>query len=53
MAVRAQDDPQYRMEIGAGVGVMTYEGDFNGMCLATCSLPVSWWEDTISTPTRI
>lgn len=30
MAVRAQDDPQYRMEIGAGVGVMTYEGDFNG-----------------------
>lgn len=33
MAVRAQDDPQYRMEIGAGVGVMTYEGDFNGNVL--------------------
>lgn len=26
----AQDDPQYRMEIGAGVGLLTYEGDFNG-----------------------
>ncbi len=26
----AQDDPQYRMEIGAGVGLVTYEGDFNG-----------------------
>lgn len=33
IAVRAQDDPQYRMEIGAGVGVMTYEGDFNGNVL--------------------
>lgn len=28
--VRAQDDPQYRMEIGAGIGQMAYEGDFNG-----------------------
>mgnify|MGYP002620105203 FL=1 len=26
----AQDDPQYRMEIGAGVGTVSYEGDFNG-----------------------
>ena len=26
----AQDDPQYRMEIGAGVGMVSYEGDFNG-----------------------
>lgn len=25
----AQDDPQYRMEIGAGVGMVSYEGDFN------------------------
>ena len=24
MAVRAQDDPQYRMEIGAGVGAVSY-----------------------------
>lgn len=26
----AQDDLEYRMEIGAGVGLMSYEGDFNG-----------------------
>lgn len=26
----AQDDPQYRWEIGAGVGMVSYEGDFNG-----------------------
>ena len=26
----AQDDPQYRMEVGAGIGLLTYEGDFNG-----------------------
>lgn len=25
----AQDDPEYRMEIGGGIGLMTYEGDFN------------------------
>lgn len=29
MEARAQDDPQYRMEIGAGVGMQAYEGDFN------------------------
>lgn len=29
----AQDDPQYRMEIGAGVGTVSYEGDFNGYVL--------------------
>ncbi len=28
--LRAQDDPEYRMEIGAGVGMMGYLGDFNG-----------------------
>lgn len=28
--IHAQDDPQYRMEIGAGVGMVSYEGDFNG-----------------------
>ncbi len=27
---KAQDDPQYRMEIGGGVGMMGYLGDFNG-----------------------
>ena len=26
----AQDDPMYRMEIGAGVGMLNYLGDFNG-----------------------
>ena len=31
----AQDDPQYRMEIGAGVGTVSYEGDFNGNVLKT------------------
>lgn len=29
----AQDDPQYRMEIGAGVATVSYEGDFNGNVL--------------------
>lgn len=29
----AQDDLQYRMEIGAGVGTVSYEGDFNGNVL--------------------
>ena len=26
----AQSDPEYKMEIGAGVGVRGYLGDFNG-----------------------
>ena len=30
---QAQDDPEYRMEIGGGIGVMTYLGDFNGSLL--------------------
>jgi hypothetical protein len=29
----AQDEPEYRMEIGGGVGAMTYLGDFNGNLL--------------------
>lgn len=29
----AQDDPQYRMEIGVGAGMVSYEGDFNGSIL--------------------
>lgn len=28
--LRAQDDPEYRMEIGAGIGMGGYLGDFNG-----------------------
>ena len=31
--LQAQDDPQYRMEIGVGAGLMSYEGDFNGNVL--------------------
>lgn len=26
----AQDEPEYRLELGAGAGLMAYEGDFNG-----------------------
>jgi hypothetical protein len=29
----AQDDMEYRMEVGAGVGTVAYEGDFNGNIL--------------------
>lgn len=27
---RAQEDPEYRMEIGGGIGLVAYQGDFNG-----------------------
>lgn len=30
----AQSDPEYRMEIGGGLGLTTYEGDFNGAILS-------------------
>ena len=30
MRAAAQEDPEYRAEIGAGAGLMTYLGDFNG-----------------------
>ncbi|MDE6647566.1 MAG: porin family protein [Prevotella sp.] len=29
----AQSDPEYRLEIGAGAGIITYQGDFNGNIL--------------------
>lgn len=29
-AVMAQEEPEYRMEIGGGAGLVAYEGDFNG-----------------------
>lgn len=32
-AMQAQTDDQYLMEIGAGAGMMSYEGDFNGSLL--------------------
>lgn len=28
--LRAQDAPEYRAEVGAGIGLVTYEGDLNG-----------------------
>ena len=37
-AMMAQDDPEYRMEIGAGLVLTTYEGDFNGAIEAASAL---------------
>lgn len=36
MNLHAQDDPEYKMEIGAGAGLLTYEGDFNGNLFKEC-----------------
>lgn len=33
LTVEAQDTPEYRLELGAGVGVATYQGDFNSSLL--------------------
>lgn len=33
LGAKAQDEYEYRMEIGAGVGMVSYEGDFNGSIL--------------------
>jgi opacity protein-like surface antigen len=33
LTVGAQDAPEYRLELGAGVGVATYQGDFNSSLL--------------------
>ncbi len=37
----AQDDVEYRMEIGGGIGMMTYEGDFNGNVLSGSNMSPS------------
>ena len=29
----AQDDAEYRLELGGGVGMLAYQGDFNGNLL--------------------
>ena len=29
----AQDEPEYRMEVGAAAGLLNYTGDFNGNLL--------------------
>ena len=33
LTATAQDEPEYRMEVGAGAGLITYTGDFNGNIL--------------------
>jgi len=40
MPARAQDEPEYRMEIGVGAGTMNYLGDFNGS-LTKCHQPMA------------
>lgn len=32
-AIHAQDEPEYRLELGAGAGLVAYEGDLNGNIL--------------------
>ena len=48
----SQDDPQYRLEIGAGIGTMAYEGDFNGSIFKNMQPMAALWDDIISTRTR-
>jgi len=36
--LKAQNDVEYRMDVGAGAGVLNYLGDFNGNLLKTCNL---------------
>ena len=31
---KAQTEPEYKMEVGAGAGLMNYLGDFNGSLLS-------------------
>ena len=33
-ATKAQDDLEYRMEVGGSVGLMSYQGDFNGSIIS-------------------
>ena len=33
LAIVAQDDPEYRLEVGAGTGTVAYQGDYNGNIL--------------------
>jgi hypothetical protein len=33
LTVGAQDDPEYKMEVGGGLGLVSYEGDFNSSLL--------------------
>lgn len=29
VSISAQEDPEYRAEVGGGIGVVSYQGDFN------------------------
>ena len=29
-SIQAQTEPEYRLEIGGGIGMVSYQGDFNG-----------------------
>lgn len=33
LTVQAQEEPEYRLELGAGAGLVSYQGDFNGNLL--------------------
>ena len=33
LSASAQDQPEYRLELGGGVGLMSYQGDFSGSLL--------------------
>ena len=35
-AIHAQDEPEYRLEIGAGVGTVGYLGDYNASLFGHC-----------------
>ena len=48
-AAEAQTDPEYRAELGGGVGMVSYQGDFNGSILKDLQPAGGWWPSTGST----
>lgn len=51
LGIWAQEDEEYRMEIGGGIGVTGYLGDFNSSLTKTCSQRQASSCAGISTPT--
>ena len=41
VGAQAQTEPEYRLEVGGGVGMVSYEGDFNGNTFRTPQAAVS------------
>ena len=41
LAANAQDEYEYKMEIGVGAGVVSYQGDFNGSIVKNMQPPAS------------